>query len=350
MINKVYILHEYGDTNHYQALEYLCKKFNIQVKYYEFSIVKNFLKGLLKRDFSLIKKQLYNLKFLLNLFFSSNKKIVLGIAPYDYRLLFLKQILRKHKVYYHTSWVDWDGSFYPKKLFVNLYVKSVWKKFLENEVEYVFCVSKVTKESLLKNYDIKKNKLEVVYHSYDENIFKYKERDINRKFIFVGRLEKEKGIEELLEFFAKHKQFEFIVAGNGNLLKLVERYARTYTNIKYLGFLNKRELAKYYNRVTFLLLNSKKQDFWEELFGMVIIEAMACGVIPITTDHVGPKEIIRHKENGFIFKEDEYLNNLKDLISSLSIDFSKIRDNAISRARYFTKGNLSKKWEKILDE
>jgi hypothetical protein len=131
MTKKIYILHENGANSHYRALQYLCDIKNTNVIYREFSIAKFLMKSILKRDIKLFKKQLLNIIFLINLMFSKNKKIMLGIAPYDFRVVFLSLILRNHQLYYHTSWICWDRSFYYFYKTVNKTAKdkSIFSKY-----------------------------------------------------------------------------------------------------------------------------------------------------------------------------------------------------------------------------
>ena len=353
MSRKIYILHENGANSHYRALKYLCQSKNSSLVYREFSIFKSILKSIIKSDKELLKKQLLNIYFLTSLIFSKNKKIVLGMAPYDFRLLFLSFLLRKHQVYYHTSWTSWDKSFYPKKLFVNSWLIKFWEKFLNYKILHIFAVSSETKKELIKNVKIDLLKISVVYHALDDTIYKPMQHNIKLDFIYVGRLEKQKGIEEILEYFSKNNNIILSIVGSGTLESVAKEYASKYENIHFLGFIkDQNRLAKIYSKHDFLILNSKKMYNWEELFGMVIIEAMACGIVPITTNHKGPIEIITNKENGFIFSENEYIKGLDNIIELFNTNkkrISIIKDNAIQRAKDFSVERIAKKWELIFE-
>jgi glycosyltransferase involved in cell wall biosynthesis len=187
MTKKIFILHEYGSNSHYRALKYLCNIRDVDVIYREFSITKSFIKSILKRDVKLFKKQFLNIIFLVSLIFSKNKKIILGVAPYDFRLVFLSFILKNHQLYYHTSWTSWDRSFYPKKLFVCEWLINFWEGFIRNRFIKIFVVSEVTQNELINYLKVDKNKIVVVNHSYDDNIYNYINRDFTNKFLYVGR-------------------------------------------------------------------------------------------------------------------------------------------------------------------
>ena len=268
--------------------------------------------------------------------------------------LLLNFILKKHQIYYHTSWTCWDKSFYPKRVLVNKKLIFFWEKFLKNRSNYIFAVSSETKNQLVKNLGIDPNKIKVVYHSFDDNIFKPKDNFLmDLIFIYVGRLERQKGVIELLEYFSKYQEIKFTIVGEGSLKNIVKKYSQKYQNIEYIGYINnENKLASLYKEHTFLVLNSKKTKEWEELFGMVIIEAMACGVIPLTTNHKGPLEIIKNNENGFIFDEYKYINGLDYICNKFKTNkhyFMKIRKNAIIRAKEFSIKSISKRWEVIFE-
>ncbi len=341
---EIIVLHEYGEKTHYASLEYLCKQYNIDLKYYEFSFLKNFIKSIIKLDSNLFKKQISNFKFLISLWFTKNKKIILGMAPYDYRLFFLRYFFKKHNIYYHTSWTKWDRTFYPKKRFVNFKLFFLWEKFLKYEIKYIFSVSNYTKQSLIKNLSINDEDISVVYHSLNSRIFYYKNLEKTNDFIYAGRLVKEKGIKELIEIFSQKKE-RLIIVGDGVLKDFVKSQAKLYDNIIYMNKVSQDELSHLFNISKFLILNSKKSSFWEELFGMVIIEAMACGVIPVVVNHSGPKEILDN-EIGFLYEEEDLSGVLKKISN---INESEILTKCIEKSQFFTINNIAKLWKKVIE-
>lgn len=354
MRNDVIILHEYGANSHYKGLNNLKK---VNLSYYEFSIIKHFVKSIIRFDKKLFFKQCKNIYMLFKLAFSKNKKIVLGMAPYDYRVYIISFILRNHKIYYHTSWSHWDQSFFPKKLFYsNLLVKK-WNIFLKNQVTHIFSVTNFTKQSLIKNVNIPENKISVVYHSFEEDFFNNTKtttfEENNIKFIFVGRLTESKGILKILDFFTQENKKNMTInfVGDGDLADKVKKASEKYENILFSGYVNdKKKLAKLYQKSNFLLLPSIKQKNWEEVFGMVMIEAMACGVVPIATNHIGPKEIIKDQTNGYIISENQFNSELnKILLNMTTSKYNNLQNEAIDFSYQFTLNNISKIWNKIND-
>ena len=354
MDKTIYIFHESGAGIHHRALKFLCDKNSVEIKHYEFSILKNFVKSFFKLDIHLFIKQFQNIAFIFASVFTKNKKILLGVAPYDFRMVFLKYVLRNHKVYYHTSWTCWDGTYYPKKIFVNNFVINSWKNFLKKDVRYIFSVTRQTKNELIKHVGLSEEKIKVVYHSFDSQIFYKYTLPYGGKleFLYVGRIVDQKGILEILEYFSTNQSINLSLVGDGSLKNEVIKYSSRYKNIKYLGYIScQEELAKIYNKHHFLLLNSKKVGHWEELFGMVIIEAMASGVVPITTDHKGPLEIIDNGVDGYVLEECKYIESLDNVISKFNKNgYEKIQSKGLEKSKQFTLFNISQRWQAILND
>lgn len=346
---NIYVLHKNGTESHYIALKKLLENNNSTLKYREFSVFTKFFKALKTLDLQLFKKQLTNTFFLLSLFFTSNKKVVLGIAPYDYQLNFLLKALKNHHIYYHTSWTCWDKTFYPKRKKINTQVFDNWKYFIEVKAKVIFCVTKATKNEILKNYDVPEKKLKVVYHSIDPS-FNKPLVTVRKKnsFIYVGRLIEQKGISEILEFFKNNSALIITIIGSGKEINIVKEYSQHYPNIRFKGYIkNKEEIAKEFGKHEYFILNSKRNEKWEELFGMVLIESMSQGVVPIATNHTGPSEIINNKI-GYLYKEGALANTIENVIEDRK-RWNELSQSSKEESLKFLPENLTVRWSSILN-
>lgn len=86
------------------------------------------------------------------------------------------------------------------------------------------------------------------------------------------------------------------------------------TSVKLLGqldFMKKIEL--YQNASCFLF-----PILWQEPFGLVVIESLACGTPVIAYPHGGPKEIIKDGETGFLVENPDQMAEKIGKISSIS--------------------------------
>lgn len=345
----IYVFHKNGAQSHYYGLAHLCKKHNIKIAYREFSIFSKFYKGIIKGNFSLAKKQLVNAGFMLSILFSSNKKVVLGIAPFDSKLANLLWILKKHQIYYHTSWTCWDKSFHPKNKNNTAKDFQTWKDFLQNKSSHIFAVTEKSKESILKNYDINPHKISVVYHSLHPAYTTHVSvKRIPNSFIYLGRLTDDKGISELLGFFSINKTCTFSIVGEGKDGDLVKDYASRFSNIHFEGYVsNKKDLIDLIATHQYLILNSKRTPKWEELFGLIIIEAMSQGTLPVAPTHSGPKEII-NSQYGYLFDEGKITLILEKIINQDSFSEEKSQ-MAIEKSKKYEAENISTLWQPILE-
>lgn len=341
----IYVLHKQGAPSHYIGLKYLLDEHDIKIEMREFSIFTLFFRGFKTFDLRLIRKQYKNFRFLLNLFLSKNQKVVVGIAPFDAKIKFIMRILKAHRVYYHTSWSTWDKTFHPKTKGNNDEVFEAWRFFLEEQCEQIFCVTRRTRNQLLENYNIAPSKASVVYHALFQELARPRAVAKQPKsFIYYGRMIRQKGIAEILEFFSINSELSLTLIGDGKEQDLILEYQEKYKNIEYKrGISNKSSLAEELAKHEFLILNTSK----EELFGMVIIESMAQGVIPICRRQTGPQEII-NPETGFIFEENQLETAISNILNS-GIDLEEMRRNAMAESKKYRIENISKLWSPILD-
>lgn len=348
-VNTVYILHKNGSDSHYIALGYFLTEIGVNLKYREFSVLSNFFKSIFSLNFTLFRKQVVNLGFLISLLFSSKKKIVLGIAPYDSKLVSLLFFLKTHQVYYHTSWTFWDKSFHPKQKRNTPKVYESWRQFLEEKCVHIFAVTQQSKNQITKNYKVDPENISVVYHALD-SVYSTPFKTIKKplSFIYFGRLVPQKGLEELLLFFSKQNKATFTIVGDGKEKALVNSFAVKYQNINYIPHTaNKEELAFLLSSFQYLVLNSKRNNKWEELFGLAIIESMAQGLIPIATNHSGPKEIITD-EIGFLCNEGEITSLLSKIIKANYFNESMSLKAKQKSNQYLVKP-ISQRWQAILN-
>lgn len=125
-----------------------------------------------------------------------------------------------------------------------------------------------------------------------------------KTILFAGRLEPEKGLEQLIrampEIIEKHKDAELIIAGNGylkNKLKSFSRKLGVEDNVKFLGWVPKKDLASLYTAAEIFILPS-----FYEVFPMAMLEALASGTPVITTNVAGMPDVITDGENGVLIE------------------------------------------------
>ena len=124
---------------------------------------------------------------------------------------------------------------------------------------------------------------------------------------WIGRVAPEKGLEDAV-YVANELGEKLKVWG----VKEDEIYASKIEQsfpkgtIDWMGFLPTNELQKELGKCR-VLLNTPK---WNEAYGNVVVEALACGVPVIAYKRGGPSEIIQHGETGYLADPDDKKNML----------------------------------------
>lgn len=111
--------------------------------------------------------------------------------------------------------------------------------------------------------------------------------------MFIGRLSPEKGIVTLAAALQRLPGLHIDVYGSGPLRELVERSP----GLRYCGFQPADVLRERMHRAAYVIVPSTGI----ESFGLVAIEAFACGTPVIASGHGGLREIVIHRKNGLLF-------------------------------------------------
>jgi glycosyltransferase involved in cell wall biosynthesis len=143
-------------------------------------------------------------------------------------------------------------------------------------------------------------------------------------FLFVGAIEKHKGILILLELFKELRTVldaKLIIVGAGSLTRYVQEFIAKNSlgkNILLLNFVNDAKLYSLYANSLALLLPS----IWPENAPLVALEALSVGTPVIASNKGGLPEILRKVNKDFIFNNVEGLKQIllnfsgKELCSS----------------------------------
>lgn len=145
-----------------------------------------------------------------------------------------------------------------------------------------------------------RNYLGVVYNAIDVDSFPYSE-DKDDFLLFLSRMSPQKGPEFAIEV-AHRLGKRLLMAGKIDPYWDGDFFAREIQplidghQVKYLGEADARLKRELYSRASCLLLPIT----WEEPFGLVIIEAMACGTPVVAFDRGSARELILHGITGYI--------------------------------------------------
>ncbi len=122
-------------------------------------------------------------------------------------------------------------------------------------------------------------------------------------FLFVGRLERIKGLDGVIEVFARHREADLLVAGDGEHGDVLRELAAGADNVRFLGRMRPADLSDYYRGAIALIVPS----LCFETFGIVLLEAFRHGT-PVIARRIGPfPEIIEESGGGLLFEGDDQL-------------------------------------------
>jgi glycosyltransferase involved in cell wall biosynthesis len=175
-------------------------------------------------------------------------------------------------------------------------VKSTASKFIT--------VSNKSRQSIIPlHIDI--DKIKTVHPGIFVHKFKVSS-DSNDKILFVGVLDRHKGVSILLQAFKKLSNYlpevKLVLVGKGTLEPEVIKLKNSGLRIDYMGFVSNRRLIDIYSDCSIFcspILVFKMAGLipiWQEQFGFALVEAMSSG-LPIVTSNVGAIPEIVGAEN-----------------------------------------------------
>ena len=136
-------------------------------------------------------------------------------------------------------------------------------------------------------------------------------------FLFLGMLEKHKGILNLLELFKKYRNnfhAKLIIAGGGSLSSYIPRFIEKNSLadlISFLGFVdNKTKYELYANALAVII-----PSIWPENAPLVALESLSVGTPVITSNQGGLTEIIEKVDKKLIFNS---FDELRIILSNFS--------------------------------
>ncbi|PFD93366.1 glycosyltransferase family 1 protein [Bacillus thuringiensis] len=212
-----------------------------------------------------------------------------------------------------------DG--FLKKIIVRLY-KIACKKakvvFFENEEnKKIFIDNNIVKDEIAC-------KLNGAGVNLDE--FQFKEYPVSEKihFLFIGRVMKEKGVDELFEAVKRIKSkynnviFDIVGPFEDDYSNLIDKLEQDGA-IEYHGF--QEDVRPFIEKSGCLILPS-----YHEGMANTLLEAGAMGRPLITTNISGCKEAVIDEQSGFLVKVSDPLDLYEKILRFIELDFNEKKD------------------------
>jgi glycosyltransferase involved in cell wall biosynthesis len=122
-------------------------------------------------------------------------------------------------------------------------------------------------------------------------------------FFFAGRLERIKGLQDVIPVFSRYPGADIVIAGDGEFAGPLKEQAAGMANVRFVGRLTPDDLSNYYRHSIATIVPS----VCYETFGIVLIEAFRQGT-PVIARRLGPfPEIVERSGGGELFNTTEEL-------------------------------------------
>jgi glycosyltransferase involved in cell wall biosynthesis len=192
------------------------------------------------------------------------------------------------------------------------------------------------------------HKSRVIHNAIEPEIIRSQQSNNSGTFkvIYVGRLEETKGIHDLLRLAKKLEDsgIFFIIVGSGGNYHYPDHQP---SNVSFVGNIPNRKLMSYYDQAQIFLLPS-----YSESFGIVVLEAMARGLVILASDLPCLREYLQEGVNGFFFPAGD-IETMKQRILYIK-DNSELRQeisgNNLRDVRRFTVVQQAELFQKLYGE
>lgn len=237
-------------------------------------------------------------------------------------------------------------------------VRNEWEKRIAHTATSVLATSPVEKSEIVRLFNVDESRIACIPIGVDMKMFKpipvNKLREklglpLNKSVVlYVGRIEWRKGIGTLIRALASlPKTAELYIVGGGNgdddldtperkRLANIAKNLRLVRRVHFLGAKTQDEVTQYYAAADVCAVPS-----YYEPFGIVPLEAMACGTPVVASKTGGLQFTVNHGVTGYLVKP----NNSVDLAEKLSLVLEKGRAAYSLLAREHVRQNFS--WPKI---
>lgn len=185
-----------------------------------------------------------------------------------------------------------------------------------------------------------------------QRVKSFYERSID--LIFVGRFEKVKAIDNFVYslpfIFEKFPNLKVELVGDGSLKKKLEDFVKSHgltERVNFCGWIDHIYLPDKLNDARFLVMPSESEGLPKTL-----LEAMACGVIPIVTAVGGIPDIVEDETTGFTLKENSPRHIAENVVGALNhLDIEQIsQEGAYLIKKEFNYDKTVEVYKQIIEE
>jgi glycosyltransferase involved in cell wall biosynthesis len=205
-------------------------------------------------------------------------------------------------------------------------------------------ISKWLESEMKKSKLLRKQKIFQIYNSVDDKNFFQENLETSRKelnlpdnkfIILIGsqnfndEIKDNNKIEEII----KKLDDKFLVVSFGNVKRKIK-------GVKNFGFVSdKKILRKIYSSANLFISFAK-----QEAFGKTIVESIMCNTPVLAKDNLSSREIIDHKLNGFLVKDEDYIGGINWIKENFDFNKNYLR---LKISNNFTINHISGEYLKL---
>ena len=189
-----------------------------------------------------------------------------------------------------------------------------WTGFMERQAENIdlFIAKSVFSKKKHAEFGFKPEMQVVPYFLPDIEPSEEKAAHDRPYFLFVGRLEKIKGLQDVIPIFETYEGADLVICGDGEYREELERLAAGNPRVIFKGRMGLDALNAWYRGALGLIVPS----VCYETFGIILIESFRLGT-PVIARDLGPfPEIVTRSGGGRLFKTDDELLDAMEALRS----------------------------------
>ncbi|MDX8047587.1 glycosyltransferase family 4 protein [Gracilibacillus sp. S3-1-1] len=244
---------------------------------------------------------------------------------------------------YHTVYEDYTHYFSPNQKWGKRMVAIFSRKVLNHATYVIAPTEKVSK--LLQGYGVKQP-IKIIPTGIDLSSFQQENSvqmnnqmrrslhiaEKDHLLIFVGRLAKEKNVEEVLGYFSriKHNNISLLIVGDGPHRDYLESYAKNLNiedKVTFTGMVAPGDLPSYYQLADIFVSSSNS-----ETQGLTYIEALASGLPALCRKDPCLESVVEDGVNGWLFESLEEFERYLDNMLFDKNNYHNLSTNAIQKA------------------